>query len=83
VTAIAVIGRVGNARAVPRLASLVGDPGLSPPERIALACALGEIGGDGAQHLLRRMQAAIAADDGELHREIEIALAAATASPSD
>jgi hypothetical protein len=70
---IDVIGGLQLARGLELLAPLVIDARLTSDERVRLACALGDIGGDDARALLRALQTR---SDGEsdVLAEIDIAL---------
>ena len=59
------------------LAAPACRPDLSPDQRLRIAGALGDMGGNEACRLLRDMQGATPIDERELHHEIEIALRAA------
>jgi hypothetical protein len=72
-----ILGSVGDRRAVPSMGHLLARHGLTADERVRVAGALGDIGGDEACRLLRETQAATRATDRELRYEIEIALRAA------
>jgi hypothetical protein len=71
-----ILGSVGDTRAVTRLSGLLGMPELSDDERIRVVGALGEIGGPEAHRLLQDVKASTPSSHQELHRELDIALAA-------
>jgi HEAT repeat protein len=76
-TAIAILGGVGDARAVAPLGQLIRGRRLGEDDLVRVACALGEIGGAEACQLLGQLQQSVAPDQGELRQEIEIAVQAA------
>lgn len=71
------LGGVADARAVSALGELLARADLTEDDRIRIAGALGDIGGDEACRLLRGMKAAAAPEEDELHQEIDIALSSA------
>ncbi len=74
---IDILGSVGDARAVPRLGQLMQGGRLGEEDLIHLAGALGEIGGDEACRLLAQLRQAATPAQGNLRREIDIAVQAA------
>lgn len=76
-TAIAILGGVGDARAVAPIGQLIRAGALGSDDLVRAACALGEIGGTEACQLLAQLQQSLAPGQGELRQEIEIAVQAA------
>lgn len=73
-TVITAVGLVGSPAGLPILRSLSQHADLGPDELVRLACALGEIGGNGAREALERLQLLDGAKQIEVADEIEIAL---------
>lgn len=71
---IEVIGGLGQQEGVPLLAALLEKENLDAQEKIDLACALGEIGGNQARIVLQKMRSSLLKGDDELAEEIDIAL---------
>jgi HEAT repeat protein len=77
--AVDILGAVGDRRAVPSMGHLLARHDLTEDERVRVAGALGDIGGEEACRLLREMRAATPATDRELQHEIDTAIRCARA----
>jgi hypothetical protein len=75
--AVDVLGGVADPRAIPALGELLSRPDVRDDDRVRVAGALGDIGGDEACRLLRAMKTDTPLTERELHSEIDIALRSA------